>query len=201
MDDATASDVRQGNDGDCWFLSALCAIGNKKGLIDRVCVAKDELVGVYGFVFHRGRRLPVFSQSDANQPDGEWTYTLIDDKLYLNSSDYNESQLEKFSWDQVFNRQDAEEEYRKAFQTGSRALYFAQCSNEHETWLPLLEKAFAKAHGDYEAINGGFTGLVKSQPRLLDADNVQRSYRRPHRRCHYRAVYDGYPGQGNVLEG
>ncbi|MCJ1379647.1 hypothetical protein MMC17_002749 [Xylographa soralifera] len=143
VDDATASDVRQGNDGDCWFLSALCAIGNKKGLIDRVCVAKDELVGVYGFVFHR---------------DGEWTYTLIDDKLYLNSSDYNESQLEKFSWDQVFNRQDAEEEYRKAFQTGSRALYFAQCSNEHETWLPLLEKAFAKAHGDYEAINGGFTG-------------------------------------------
>ncbi|MCJ1281827.1 hypothetical protein MMC26_001150 [Xylographa opegraphella] len=143
VDDATASDVRQGNDGDCWFLSALCAIGNKKGLIDRVCVAKDELVGVYGFVFHR---------------DGEWTYTVIDDKLYLNSSDYNESQLEKFSWDQVFNRQDAEEEYRKAFQTGSRALYFAQCSNEHETWLPLLEKAFAKAHGDYEAINGGFTG-------------------------------------------
>ncbi|MCJ1316502.1 hypothetical protein MMC15_001823, partial [Xylographa vitiligo] len=53
VDDATASDVRQGNDGDCWFLSALCAIGNKKGLIDRVCVAKDELVGVYGFVFHR----------------------------------------------------------------------------------------------------------------------------------------------------
>ncbi|MCJ1402545.1 hypothetical protein MMC11_005765 [Xylographa trunciseda] len=143
VDDATASDVRQGNDGDCWFLSALCAIGNKKGLIDRVCVAKDELVGVYGFVFHR---------------DGEWTYTLIDDKLYLNSSDYDESQHEKFSWDQVFNRQDAEEEYRKAFQMGSRALYFAQCSNENETWLPLLEKAFAKAHGDYHAINGGFTG-------------------------------------------
>ncbi|MCJ1474171.1 hypothetical protein MMC13_002829 [Lambiella insularis] len=142
-DDATASDVRQGNDGDCWFLSALCAVGNKKGLIDRVCVARDEQVGVYGFVFHR---------------DGEWTYTLIDDKLYLNSSDYDESQHEKFSWDQVFNRQDAEEEYRKAFQTGSRALYFAQCSNENETWLPLLEKAFAKAHGDYGAINGGFTG-------------------------------------------
>ena len=59
VDDATASDVRQGNDGDCWFLSALCAIGNKKGLIDRVCVAKDELVGVYGFVFHRGRCLCV----------------------------------------------------------------------------------------------------------------------------------------------
>ena len=43
-------------------------------------------------------------------------------------------------------------------QTGSRALYFAQCSDPNETWLPLLEKAFAKAHGDYSAINGGFVG-------------------------------------------
>lgn len=28
----------------------------------------------------------------------------------------------------------------------------------NETWLPLLEKAFAKAHGDYSAIEGGFVG-------------------------------------------
>ena len=55
-------------------------------------------------------------------------------------------------------RAGAEEKYRKANQTGSKALYFAQCSNENETWLPLLEKAFAKAHGDYSAIEGGFTG-------------------------------------------
>ncbi|KAL9119920.1 MAG: hypothetical protein Q9187_003520 [Circinaria calcarea] len=143
IEGATASDVRQGNDGDCWFLSALCALGNKEGLIDRVCVARDEKVGVYGFVFHQ---------------DGEWIQTVIDDKLYLNVPDYDESKDEKFNWDKVFNRQDAEEEYRKAYQTGSRALYFAQCSNENETWLPLLEKAFAKAHGDYRAIYGGFTG-------------------------------------------
>ena len=51
---ATASDVRQGNHGDCWFLAALCTLCNKKDLIERVCVAKDEDVGVYGFVFHRG---------------------------------------------------------------------------------------------------------------------------------------------------
>lgn len=55
IEGATASDVRQGNDGDCWFLSALCALGNKEGLIDRVCVARDEKVGVYGFVFHQGK--------------------------------------------------------------------------------------------------------------------------------------------------
>jgi hypothetical protein len=37
-------------------------------------------------------------------------------------------------------------------------LFFAQCENKNETWLPLLEKAYAKAHGDYAAIEGGFTG-------------------------------------------
>jgi hypothetical protein len=54
IEGATANDVRQGNDGDCWFMSALCTLSNKEGLIQKVCVEKDEQVGVYGFVFHRG---------------------------------------------------------------------------------------------------------------------------------------------------
>lgn len=61
------------------------------------------------------------------------------------------------AWEDL-NGLDREEEYRKAHQTGSRSLYFAQCSDENETWLPLLEKAYAKAHGDYASIDGGFTG-------------------------------------------
>lgn len=139
---ATANDVRQGFNGDCWFLSALCAISNKKNLVDKVCVHRDEKVGVYGFVFHR---------------DGEWIQTMIDDKLYLIASDWYETTDSKRTWEEV-RRLDPEEEYRKANQTGSRALCFAQCSDENETWLPLLEKAFAKAHGDYSSIDGGFTG-------------------------------------------
>lgn len=55
QDEATASDVRQGRIGDCWFLAAVCAISNKKNLIDKICVAREEKVGVYGFVFHRGK--------------------------------------------------------------------------------------------------------------------------------------------------
>ena len=138
----TAGDVRQGRDGDCWLMAALCTLGNKEGLIDRICVARDQNVGVYGFVFHR---------------DGEWQQCIIDDKLYLRAADYDESVEERQVWDDI-NRTDTEEEYRRAYQTGSRALYFAQCSDENETWLPLLEKAFAKAHGDYSSIDGGFVG-------------------------------------------
>lgn len=66
IDGPTAHDVRQGRDGDCWLMAALCTLSNKPGLIERICVARDEAVGVYGFVFHR---------------DGEWFSEIIDDKV------------------------------------------------------------------------------------------------------------------------
>ena len=58
-------------------------MSNKEGLIDRICVARDEQVGVYGFVFHR---------------DGEWFSEIIDDKLYLKRPDYDESFIERMIW-------------------------------------------------------------------------------------------------------
>lgn len=66
VDGPTANDVRQGRDGDCWLMAALCTLSNKPGLIERCCVAHDQAVGVYGFVFHR---------------DGEWFSEIIDDKV------------------------------------------------------------------------------------------------------------------------
>ncbi len=142
IDGPTANDVRQGRDGDCWLLAALCTLSNKPSLIERVCVARDEQVGVYGFVFHR---------------DGEWISEIIDDKLFLTKPDFDESFLERMLWEDR-ERVNSEEQYRRAYQSGSGALYFAQCEHADETWLPLLEKAYAKAHGDYAAIEGGFTG-------------------------------------------
>ncbi|EDU49438.1 calpain-B [Pyrenophora tritici-repentis Pt-1C-BFP] len=90
--------------------------------------------------------------------DGEWISEVIDDKLYLIKEDFDEAKLERHHWLELQNRKSPEDEYRTVMQTGSRALYFAQCSDPNETWLPLLEKAFAKAHGDYSAIEGGFVG-------------------------------------------
>lgn len=41
-------------------MAALCTMGNKEGLIEQICVGRDEKVGVYGFVFYQGEALPGF---------------------------------------------------------------------------------------------------------------------------------------------
>lgn len=78
VDGPTADDVRQGRDGDCWLMAALCTLSNKPGLIERCCVAHDQDVGVYGFVFHR---------------DGEWFSEIIDDKVSSRIPDFMSSSL------------------------------------------------------------------------------------------------------------
>ena len=154
VEGVNAKDIRQGFDGDCWFLSslaALCSMEPARNLIERVCVARDEEVGVYGFVLFR---------------DGEWITEVVDDKLYLRRADFEDSdEQERRIWEDNRIRINSEEEYRKEFQSNSRALYYAQSSHPDETWVPLLEKAFAKAHGDYAAIDGGYVGYVASIPK------------------------------------
>ncbi|KAF3939988.1 Calpain-8 [Dactylella cylindrospora] len=139
-DGATPGDIRQGATGDCWFLAAVATMTNVPGLLEKVCVAKDEEVGVYGFVFFR---------------DGEWISSIVDDQLYLSQEEYHESQSELKS---LLSRKGKEAVYTEALLKGSDALYFASCEDKNETWLPLLEKAYAKAHGDYTSIDGGFAG-------------------------------------------
>ena len=131
-----------------WFLSAmsaLCCMEAKElgNLVERVCVKRDEAAGVYGFVFFR---------------DGEWRSEVIDDKLYVTASDYSnmDSTPEMSYLLKYIKEKDRAEQYRKIVQSNSEALYYAKSAHKNETWVPLIEKAYAKAHGDFTAIEGGW---------------------------------------------
>lgn len=105
-------------------------------------------------------------------PDGEWISEVVDDRLALRHSgderNYVTEYLLRVNGDKnvlttpltemSYGIQTLEKEFRESLRKGSNALYFASCKDSNETWLPLLEKAYAKAHGDYQAIEGGFAG-------------------------------------------
>lgn len=123
VDGYSSSDIKQGKCGDCWWLAGLASIAHRKDIMDKICVARDEECGVYGFVFWK---------------DGEWITTVIDDNLYLTEQDYGKH---RDTYDATGKKARL---HRKEKQTGSKALYFSHCENENETWLPLLEKAVSR---------------------------------------------------------
>jgi hypothetical protein len=63
---------------------------------------------------------------------------VIDDKLYLIKEDFDDSTLERNRWLELQNRTMPADEWKSVMQTGSRALYFAQCENQNETWYEKL---------------------------------------------------------------
>ncbi|QSZ29293.1 hypothetical protein DSL72_003806 [Monilinia vaccinii-corymbosi] len=147
-DKISPSDVKQGSLGNCWLMASLTALANMENGIQRICVEWDTEVGIYGFVFHR---------------DGEWIISIIDDKLYLKSPDWDSPSVQRRLLEQT-DREDVELEYRRTYQTGSQALFFAQCKDPDQTWLPLLEKAEG-----VEDLTGGVTTELLSSD-ILDTD-------------------------------
>ncbi|KAF5372175.1 hypothetical protein D9758_005084 [Tetrapyrgos nigripes] len=135
VDGADSADLVQGAIGDCWFISALATMATKKGLVERFCVARDEQVGVYGFIFFR---------------DAAWITVIIDDLLFTSIPKY-----EELSWAEKQLYHGDKELYNKSARKGTKTLYFAKSSAQGETWVPLIEKAYAKLHGSYAALSGG----------------------------------------------
>lgn len=137
--DFASSEINQGQLGNCWWIATVGIMSKRNDLLSKICVAWDQDVGVYGFLFYR---------------DGAWTYTVVDDYLYLSAKDYTENYAFEFDGDRFSPEAKA---YDDAHLTGTGAFQFAKCKGTNYTWLSFLEKAYAKAHGDYEAIVGGWS--------------------------------------------
>ncbi|KAJ3564439.1 hypothetical protein NP233_g8293 [Leucocoprinus birnbaumii] len=162
IDGAGSNDIVQGGLGDCWFLSALATASCSNKLIERCCVASDEKVGVYGFVFFK---------------HGSWVPIIIDDLLFVHVPKFEELSKPE----QLLFHND-KKLYNKVAKKGGMNLYFARSGTENETWVPLIEKAYAKLHGDYASLDGGqsaealedMTGGVSSRLVVKDILDIDR---------------------------
>ncbi|KAL8826328.1 MAG: hypothetical protein Q9170_007447 [Blastenia crenularia] len=136
-----------------WWQAGISTALNVPSFFDRLCICREERSGIYGFLFYR---------------DGAWMPAIVDDNLYLRNGDWDELSNDdrvKFQGARDWRTEETQKKYREIFQTGSRSLYFSACMDEEETWLSLLEKAYAKAHGDYSALSWGNPGY---NPRVRD---------------------------------
>ena len=109
VDDIDPNDIKQGQLGDCWFLSALSSLAERPGMVRRLFITQEyNKEGIYKIKLWK---------------NGEWVIVTVDDYIPW-----------RYNGGPMFSR-----------------------SNNNEMWVMLMEKAYAKLHGSYQALSQGFT--------------------------------------------
>ena len=130
-----ATDVKQGGLGNCWFESALSTISNHPNLIYGLCsTTKTNRVGVYEiYLYVSGVRLGY----------------IVDDRLPCRRISLVSGTRVKKIADTVKTRGgvvEKDELFTPAFCAAA----------ENVLWPAIVEKAYAKAYGNYRVLTGGY---------------------------------------------
>lgn len=146
------SQIRQGAVGNCWFLSALAVVAEKPYLIQKV-VPHDTLneMGCY--------QVNLFL-------DGQWRPVIVDSYLPVVLDPVNRVKGKKSTFDGTRLRGGIPVQVKRTLRcTGSPggsnstsciALPAFCAAPDRQLWAPMVEKAYAKAHGSYQQLSGGF---------------------------------------------
>jgi Calpain family cysteine protease len=158
VDKYSPEDIVQGSLGDCYLLSALSVMAGRPDLLDKVIITKDtnQAVCVCAAFFRWccfGRvPLSVGLQGVlAIQlfKNGKWVPVIIDDRFPVSSNSFYD-----YARDVVYSG--SYDPSRDKF----CAPAFACSRNHDELWVMMIEKAYAKYHGSYAAIEGGLVNLA-----------------------------------------
>ena len=153
-DGASANDVKQGALGDCWVIGALSVLATRDALLRGFNVeipADAEVTDELAHKMSSGVYPPLFH-------------------IYRKKGIYVFKFFKHQKWKYVIT------DLRIPCYKSSRTPVFGTCKDDSELWIPLIEKAFAKLHGNYESlISGGsedaltdMTGLAAERIKLRD---------------------------------
>lgn len=124
--------VLQGGVGDCWFLSAVAVVAERRDLISRVICLNDSTFEKDG-----KSAFKLFI-------DGSWQTIFVDNYLPCLLTNTRRSRTNS-----------PMKKMKKATDNNGTRLAYAK-TFKSQLWVPFLEKAYAKAHGSYAAISGGY---------------------------------------------
>ena len=127
-------DIQQGILGDCYFLGSLMIMASTNWKLVQNLIVFDG-VQKYGFAVFQFFK------------DGHWQQVIIDTKLPCIEATEPANATETIQ----------ETSENKLLESQFTPLY-GRCKSNGEFWVQLIEKAYAKLHGNYESIHGGHLG-------------------------------------------